>query len=57
MAGDLTAGSPALVFYPAPQVSAPMAPVCRTESVVHNATMAVLLEGMAPWAQGSCGDR
>eukprot|EP00435_Cladocopium_sp_Y103_P065211 s670_g27.t1 len=28
-------------------VSAPMAPICRTESVVHNATMAVLLEGIA----------
>lgn len=24
-----------------------MAPICRTESVVHNATMAVLLEGLA----------
>jgi len=30
------------------QVSAPMAPICRTESVVHNATMAVLLEGIVP---------
>lgn len=28
------------------EVSAPMAPVCRTESVVHNATMAVILEGI-----------
>lgn len=31
-------------------VSSPMAPSCRTESVVHNATMAVILEGMAHWA-------
>ncbi|CAE7255746.1 unnamed protein product [Symbiodinium microadriaticum] len=31
-------------------VSSPMAPMCRTESVVHNTTMAVLLEGLAYWA-------
>lgn len=30
-------------------VSTPMAPICRTESVVHNPTMAVVLEGMAYW--------
>eukprot|EP00930_Biecheleria_cincta_P022433 TRINITY_DN16371_c0_g1_i1.p1 TRINITY_DN16371_c0_g1~~TRINITY_DN16371_c0_g1_i1.p1 ORF type:complete len:490 (-),score=88.12 TRINITY_DN16371_c0_g1_i1:404-1873(-) len=31
-------------------VSSPMAPSCRTESVVHNKTMAKILEGMAHWA-------
>jgi len=30
-------------------VSTPVTPNCRTESVVHNATMRVLLEGMAYW--------
>jgi len=30
-------------------VSTPMAPSCRTESVVHNKTMAVILEGMGHW--------
>jgi len=31
-------------------VSSPMGPSCRTESVVHNSTMATVLEGMAYWA-------
>eukprot|EP00933_Yihiella_yeosuensis_P051291 TRINITY_DN49188_c0_g1_i1.p1 TRINITY_DN49188_c0_g1~~TRINITY_DN49188_c0_g1_i1.p1 ORF type:complete len:499 (-),score=104.02 TRINITY_DN49188_c0_g1_i1:177-1673(-) len=30
-------------------VSTPLTPNCRTESVVHNKTMAVILEGMAYW--------
>lgn len=30
-------------------VSTPVTPNCRTESVVHNPTMAVVLEGMAYW--------
>jgi len=37
----------ALLYMEGFTVSAPMAPVCRTESVVHNATMAVILEGIA----------
>ncbi|CAE8736873.1 unnamed protein product [Polarella glacialis] len=31
-------------------VSAPVAPNCRTESVLHNKTMAVILEGVGYWA-------
>ena len=31
-----------------------MAPMCRTESVVHNTTMAVLLEGLAADPEGLC---
>lgn len=30
-------------------VSSPMTPSCRTESVVHNKTMAVILDGMGHW--------
>ena len=36
------------------EVSSPMAPMCRTESVVHNTTMAVLLEGLAADPEGLC---